>query len=132
MSVRNFFTKATSEYTGCFVFFNGSVLGTEASFRGHFEGSNDSFYVKIEENLVCDKPFIRAKYFPCHWGIFLLEVETYNPKSGLYELIELSDKDRKFIIHVLKTSYAVIIKAHKAWRAEVERMEDSEFESIPY
>ena len=132
MFVRNFFTKAQAEPTGCFAFFSGSVLGTEADFRGYFEGSNDFFYVYIDESMVCTRPFIRAKYFPCHWGIFLREVEIYNPKSGLYELLDLSDKDRKFIIHVLKTSYAVITKADKKWRAKIAKMLDSEFEEIPY
>ena len=126
MYVRNFFTKATSDYAGCCAFFDGSVLGFNAHFRGHFDGSNDFFYVKIVDGIYT-KPFIRARYYPCHWGIFLLEVEIYNPVTKGYEILDLHEKDRKFLIHVLKTSYAVIMKAYKAWRnAEIE------VESIPY
>ena len=130
MFVRNFFTKATAEPTGCYAFFNGSTLGVEAYFRGCFAG-NDLFYLKIDEGL-WTKPFIRVKYFPVAWGFFIREVEMYNPKSGLYEHISVSDKDRAFLRHVIKTYYAVILKADKKWRERVEKMGDLEFEDIPF
>ena len=130
MFVRNFFTKAVSEPTGCYAFFNGSVLGVEADFRGCFAG-NDFFYLKIDE-MLSYKPYIRVKFFPVAWGLFIREVEMYNPDSGLYELMSVSDKDRAFLRHVISSYRAVITKADKKWRAKVAKMLDSEFEEIPY
>ena len=130
MFVRNFFTKAVAEHTGCYAFFNGSTLGVEAYFRGCFAG-NDFFYLKIDEGLF-SKPFIRVKFFPVAWGLFIREVEMYNHKSGLYELVSVSDKDKAFLRHVISSYRAVITKADKKWRAKIAKMLDSEFEEIPY
>ena len=123
MVVRNFFTKAVAEHTGCYAFFNGSVLDVEAHFRACFAG-NDFFYLKIEEGLF-SKPFIRVR-------CFLMEVELYNPESGLYEPLSLNDKDRAFLRHIIKTCHAVITKADKKWRAEVAKMLDPDFLKIPF
>ena len=130
MFVRNFFTKAVAEHTGCYAFFNGSALGVEAHFRGCFAGS-DFFYLKIEEGR-WSKPFIRVKFFHSHNSFFLREVEMYNPDSGLYETLPVNNKDRGFLLHVIKSYYAVITKADKKWRERVAKMEDPEFEEIPY
>ena len=130
MFVRNFFTKAVAEHTGCYAFFNGSVLDMEAYFRGCFAG-NDFFYLQIEEGM-WSKPFIRVKCFPVAWGYFLREVQLYNHESGLYESLSVNDKDMAFLRHVIKSCHAVIIKADKKWRERVAKMEDSEFEEIPY
>ena len=129
MFVRNFFTKAVAEHTGCFAFFNGSVLGVEAYFRGCFAGN--FFYLKIDEGRF-SKPFIRVKCFPSNGSFFLLEVEMYNHDSGLYEPVDINNKDRAFMLHVIKSYYAVITKADKKWRERVAKMEDPEFEEIPF
>ena len=123
MAVRNFFTKAQAEPTGCFAFFSGSALGVEAYFRGCFAGN--FFYLKIEDGMF-SKPFIRVKYFP-NGGFFIREVEAYNYESGLYEPVDINNKDRAFMLHVIKSYYAVIIKADKKWRERVEKMEDIPF-----
>ena len=130
MFVRNFFTKAVAEHTGCFAFFNGSVLGTEAYFRGCF-ASNDAFYLDIDEGR-WSKPFIRVKCFPTNSGFFLLEVEIYNPESGSYKPAHIYDKDRAFLLHVINSSYNCIIKADKKWKEKIAKMEDPEFEEIPF
>ena len=130
MFVRNFFTKAVSERTGCYAFFNGSVLGVEAYFRGCFAGN--FFYLKIDEGRF-SKPFIRVKGLPSHNNtFFLLEVEMYDYDSGLYMPASVNDKDMAFLLHVIKSYHAVILKADKKWRERVAKMEDPEFEEIPF
>ena len=118
MFVRNFFTKAVAEHTGCFAFFSGVVLGMEAHFRASFEWNN-FFYLKVEEGL-WTKPYIRVKYFPTNSGLFLLEVEIYNPDSGLYEPLSLNDKDRAFLRHITSTCSAVLNKAAMEWRNSID------------
>ena len=130
MFVRNFFTKAVAEHTGCYAFFTGSALGVEAYFRTCFAGK-DFFYLKIEDGLFT-KPFIRVKYFPVAWGFFIREVEMYNPDSGKYEPLSLNDKDRAFLRHILGSCYAVINKADAKWRKKIESLDDLEFEDIPF
>ena len=120
MFVRNFFTKAVAEPTGCFAFFNGSVLGTEAYFRAYF--ANNFFYLNIEDG-VWTKPYIRVKYFPVACGLFIREVELYNHDSGLYEPLSVNDKDMAFLRHVIKSCHAVIIKADKKWWERIEKEE---------
>ena len=83
MFVRNFFTKAVAEETGCFSFFTGSVLGTEAYFRARYDWNN-FFYLKKVETGMCNETYLRIKCFPSHDGFFLHEVEVYHPDSGLY------------------------------------------------
>ena len=130
MFVRNFFTKAVAEHTGCYAFFNGSVLGVEAYFRGCFAGN--FFYLKIDEGMF-SKPFIRVKCFPGHNTFFLLEVEMYSHDSGLYEPVDINNKDRSFMLHVIKAYNAIITKADKKWRERVAKMEeDLEFVEIPF
>ena len=128
MFVHNFFTKATAEPTGCFAFFKGSTLGVEAYFRGGFAGND--FFLDIDEGLF-SKPFIRVKLFPAAWGLFIREVEIYNPDLRLYEPLSLTDKDRAFLLHVIETCSTVLNKAAIAWRGKVEKIEDPEFEEIP-
>ena len=130
MAVRNFFTKAQAEPTGCYAFFKGSTLGVEAHFRGCFAG-NDLFYLGIDEGMFT-KPFIRVKCFPSHNGFFIREVESYSYDSGLYGLVSISEKDKAFLRHVIGSYHAVILKADKAWCKKVAKMLDSEFEEIPY
>ena len=129
MVVRNFFTKAVSERTGCYAFFNGSVLGVEAYFRGCFAGN--FFYLEIEDGM-WTSPFIRVKYFPTNSGLVLLEVEVYNFDSGLYEPVHLNAKDMAFLRHIASTCSRVINKAAMKWREKIEKMEDLEFEEIPF
>ena len=130
MVVRNFFTKAVAEHTGCFAFFNGSVLGVEAYFRASFAGNN--FYLEIEDGM-WSKPYIRVKCFPSNSGLFLLEVEIYNPESKLYEqMLYISDKDRAFLRHITSTCSTVLNKAAMEWRDKLAKMEDPEFEEIPF
>ena len=117
MFVRNFFTKAVAEHTGCFAFFNGSVLGVGAYFRAYFE--NNFFYLQVEEG-VWSKPYTRIKYFPLASGLFLLEVEIYNFDSGLYEPVYLNDKDRAFLRHIASTCSAVLNKAAIEWRNSID------------
>ena len=124
MFVRNFFTKAVAEHTGCYAFFNGSVLGVEAYFRGCFAGS--FFYLNIDEGM-WTKPFIRVKGLPSHNTFLLLEVEMYSHDSGLYETVPVNDKDRGFLLHVIKSYYAVIIKADKKGRERIAKMEEIPF-----
>ena len=126
MFVRNFFTKATAEPTGCFAFFKGSTLGFNAYFRGCFV--NNFFYLEIDQGL-WTKPYIRVKYFPTNRGVSILEVEVYNFESKLYEHLPISEKDRAFLLHIIKTYYAVLTKADKKWRSKIEKMEDPE---IPF
>ena len=129
MFVRNFFTKAEAEPTGCFAFFNGSVFGVEAHFRAYF---GDIFlYLKIDEGIF-SKPYIRVKCFPTNSGLFLLEVEMYNYSSGLYERVSISDKDRAFLRHVASTCSRVLNRAAITWRNKIEKMEFDEFEDIPF
>ena len=129
MQVRNFFTKAVAEHTGCFASFSGSVLGVEAHFRACF--TNNFFYLSVEDGL-WTKPFIRVKCFPTKSGLFLLEVEIYNPESGLYEQVSVSDKDMAFLLHVMHSCSAVLNRAAMEWRVKIEKMEDPEFEEIPF
>ena len=129
MFVRNFFTKAVAQHTGCFAFFSGSVLDVEAYFRASFE--NNFFYLKIDEGMF-SKPFIRVKCFPANSGLFLLKVEIYNFDTGLYNPVSVSDKDRAFLRHIASTCSRVLNKAAMQWRERIEKMEDSEFEEIPY
>ena len=118
MFVRNFFTKAVAEHTGCFAFFTGSVLGVEACFRAYFE--NNFFYLQVEEG-VWSKPYTRIKYFPlANSGLFLLEVEIYNFDSGLYEPVYLNDKDRAFLRHIASTCSAVLNRAAMEWRNSID------------
>ena len=129
MFVRNFFTKATAEPTGCFAFFKGSVLDVEAYFRAYF--ANNFFYLKIDEGLF-SKPYLRVKCFPTNSGLCLLEVELYNPESGLYEPLSVNDKDRAFLLHIASTCSAALVKADKKWWEKIEKMEDPEFEGIKF
>ena len=116
MFVRNFFTKAIAEETGSFTFFTGSVLGTEAYFRAHHDWNN-FFYLKVVETNMCNEPYLRVKCFPSHNGFFIREVELYNPESGLYEPVyPLNDKDRDFLRHIIKTCFAVSVRAAIKWR----------------
>ena len=84
------------------------------------------------------KPFIRVKCFPSHNTffshntIFITEVEMYDYDSGLYVPASVNDKDMAFLLHVIKSYYAVILKADKKWRERIAKMEDPEFEEIPY
>ena len=117
MFVRNFFTKAVAEHTGCFAFFTGSVLGVEAYFRAY--SANNFFYLKVEEGLWA-KPYIRVKYFPTNSGLFLLEVEIYNFDSGLYEPVYLNDKDRAFLHHITSACSAVLNRAAMEWRNSID------------
>ena len=118
MCVRNFFTKAVAQHTGCFAFFNGSVLDVEAHFRASFEWNN-FFYLKIEECLWVN-PCIRVKCFLSHGGLFLREVELYNPESGLYEPVYINDKDRAFLRHIIRTCSVVIDRAAMQWRNSID------------
>ena len=120
MFVRNFFTKAVAEHTGCFAFFTGSMFGIEAYFRAYF--ANNFFYLQIDEDLF-SKPYLRVKYFPSHGGLFLLEVAIYNFDSGLYEPVYLNDKDMAFLRHVIHSCSAVLNKAAMQWRKEIENLE---------
>ena len=129
MFVRNFFTKAIAEHTGCFAFFTGSVLGVEAHFRASFV--NNFFYLEEEEGLWAI-PFIRVKYFPSNSGLSLLGVELYNPNSGLYEPVDTNNKDMAFLRHITGTCSRVLNKAAMEWRSNIEKMEDPEFECIPF
>ena len=124
MFVRNFFTKAVADHTGCFAFFTGSVLDVEAHFRACF--TNNFFYLKIDESLF-SKPFIRVRYFPTNSGVVLLAVEVYNFDSGLYEPTHINDKDKAFLRHVMHSCSAVLIKAEGKWRDKIEKMEDIPF-----
>ena len=117
MFVRNFFTKAVAEHTGCFAFFNGSVLDVEAYFRAYFE--NNFFYLKIDEGLF-SKPYIRVKYFPTNSELFIMEVEIYNPELGLYEPLSVNDKDRAFLRHITSTCSTVLNKAAMQWRNSID------------
>ena len=128
MFVRNFFTKAVAERTGSYAFFDGSILGVEAYFKVCFTRNNffclkiDEgtcgkpyiFHLQIEEGRL-SKPYIRVKYFPSHGGFFIHEVEIFNPESGLYEHMPVSEKDLSFLRHVLGSSYSVLLKAEKKW-----------------
>ena len=117
MFVRNFFTKATAEEMGYFAFFEGSVLGIEASFRVCFEW-NDYFYIKTDE-VLWNNPFLRVKCFPFNGGFFLREAEKYNPDSGVYEPVCLEEKDRAFLHHVIMTCNAVLLKARTEWCSRI-------------
>ena len=129
MFVRNFFTKALPEHTGCYAFFNGSALGVEAYFRACFAGN--AFYLQIDEGR-WTKPFIRVNCFPTSRGLVLLEVEEYNFDIGLYETLPVTDKDMAFLRHIVVTCSRVINKAAMQWSERVAKMEDSEFEEIPF
>lgn len=110
MFVRNFFTKAVAEDTGCFAFFTGSVLGNEAFFRANFEWT-DHFYLKEVKGLWV-KPYIRVRIYRLNGNIFMWNgVEIYNAENGSYESAEISGKDKKFLIHIIRTNQAVINKA---------------------
>ena len=117
MFVRNFFTKAVAERTGCYSFFTGSVLGMEAHFRAYFE--NNFLYLKVEDGL-WTIPYLRVRCFPSNSGLFLLEVELYNLESGLYEPVYLNDKDMAFLSHITKTCSAVINRAAVEWRNSID------------
>ena len=108
MFVRNFFTKAVSEPTGCFAFFNGSALGMEAHFRASF--TSNLFYLEIDEGLF-SKPYLRVKYFPTNSGLVLLEVEIYNFDSWLYVPLSVNDKDMAFLRHIARSCSAALNKA---------------------
>ena len=114
MSVRNFFSMAVTEPTGCFAFFAGSVLGVKAYFRASFEGNN--FYLKIKKEGRWVKSYIRVKYFPTNSGLCLLEVEIYNPKTGQYETLSLNDKDMAFLHRITSTCSEVLNRAATEWR----------------
>ena len=117
MFVRNFFTKAVAEPTGCYAFFNGSVLGVEAYFRAYF--TNNFFYLEIDEGLFT-KPFIRFKYFPTNKGLSLLEGGIYNSDLELYEHLPISEKDRAFLRHIASTCSRALNRAAIAWWYEIE------------
>ena len=122
MFVRNFFTKAVAEETGCFAFFNGSVLGTEACFRTSFEWTNH-FYLKVEKGL-WSKPFLRVKIYRFKGNIFMWEVELYNVETGLYEpTIELTEKDKAFLLHVIRTNSAALSNAKSKWWKMIESIQ---------
>ena len=129
MFVRNFFTKAVAEHTGCYAFFNGSALGVEAYFRGCFAGN--FFYLQIEDGLYT-KPFIRVKCFPTNSELILLEVEVYSYDSGLYEALPFNGKDMAFLRHIASTCSRVLNKAAMQWSERIAKMEDPEFEEIPF
>ena len=129
MFVCNFFTKALAEHTGCFAFFNGSALGVEAHFRTSF--TNNFFYLEVDEGLF-SKPYIRVKYFPTNSGLVLLEVEIYNFDLWLYETLAVNDKDMAFLRHVMHSCSKALNKAAMQWSAKIAKMEDLEFEDIPY
>lgn len=119
MFVRNFFTKAVAEEYGCFSFFTGSVLGVEACFKACFEWT-DHFYLKIEKGL-WSKPYIRVKIYRLNGKVFMWNgVEQYNPETGAYEPLEISGKDKAFLLHVIRTNRAVINKAHYKWLKRIE------------
>ena len=124
MFVRNFFTKAVAETTGCFAFFSGSVLGVEAHFRASF--TNNYFCLEVDEGLF-SKPYIRVKYFPTKHGLVLLEVEEYNFDLWLSE----NDKDMAFLRHIASTCSRVLNKAAMQWSERIAKMEDPEFGEIP-
>ena len=117
MFVRNFFTKATAEPTGCFAFFNGSALGVEAHFRASFV--NNFFYLEIDEGLF-SKPYIRVKYFPTNSGVAMLWVEVYNFDQWLYEPLSVNDKDMAFLHRITSTCSAVLNRAATEWRNSVD------------
>ena len=130
MFVRNFFTKAVSDHEGCCAYFSGSVLGVEARFRAYF---GDIFlYLKIDVDGLWTKPFIRVKCFPTNSGLILLEVEVYSYDSGLYEHLSLTNKDMAFLRHIASTCSTALNKAAMQWSAKIAKMEDLEFEDIPY
>ena len=118
MFVRNFFTKAVAEDTGCFAFFTGAVLGVEASFRAYFEWTNH-FYLKEVKGLWA-KPFLRVKIYRLNGNIHLWGVEIYNPNNGAYEHVELTEKDRAFMLHIIRTNYVVLSNAESKWRKRIE------------
>ena len=109
MAVRNFFSMAVANHTGCFAFFSGSVLGVKAYFRASCEGNN--FYLKIKKEGRWVKSYIRVKYFPTNSGLCLLGVEIYNPKSGLYEPVYLNDEDMTFLHRITSSCSTALNKA---------------------
>ena len=113
MAVRNFFSMAVAEETGCFAFFNGSVLGTEADFRAYF--ANNFFYLKIDE-MLSYKPYIRVKHFPTKNGLYLLEFEIYNVDSGSYEPLAVDDEDMEFLCYIIDACLVALNKAALEWR----------------
>ena len=119
MFVRNFFTKAVAEDTGCFAFFTGSVLGVEAFFRACFEWTNH-FYLKEVKGLYA-KPFMRVKIYRYNGNVHMWETEMYNAETGSYEQIELAEKDKAFLLHIIRTNSAVLSNAKSKWRKRIER-----------
>lgn len=121
MNVRNFFTKAVAETTGCFAFFNGVILDVEGEFRAYFEW-NDYFYIKVHDGEFIHN-FIRIKCFPSNGGYFLREVEEYNPISGLYEPLTCTERDRKFLHHVVVTCSIILASAKSNWNRLIESIQ---------
>ena len=117
MFVRNFFTKAVAEHTGCFALSSGSVLGVEAHFKAC--SANNFFYLEIDEGLF-SKPYIRVKYFPTNSRLVLLYAEIYNFDLWLYEPVYLNNKDMAFLRHVTRSCSAALNKAAMQWRKEIE------------
>ena len=121
MFVRNFFTKAVAEDTGCFAFFTGSVLGVEACFRACFEWTNH-FYLKVEKGLWA-KPFLRVKIYRYKGNVHMWEVELYNVETGSYEQVELTEKDKAFLLHIVRTSSVVLSNAKSKWWKRIESIQ---------
>ena len=119
MFVRNFFTKTVAEDTGCFAFFTGSVLGVEACFRTSFEWTNH-FYLKVEKGLWA-KPFLRVKIYRFNGNVHMWETELYNSQTGSYEQVELTEKDKAFLLHIIRTNSVVLSNAKSKWWKKIER-----------
>lgn len=110
MFVRNFFTKAVAEDTGCFAFFTGSVLGNEAIFIANFD-KTDHFYLKEMKGLWV-KPYLRVRIYRLDGNVHMWTgVELYNAETGSYEPAEITKKDKAFLLHVIRTNFAIINKA---------------------
>ena len=121
MFVRNFFTKAVAEDTGCFAFFTGSVLGVEACFRACFEWTNH-FYLKVEKGL-WTKPFLRVKIYRFNGNVHMWETELYNSQTGSYEQVEISEKDKAFLLHIIRTNSVVLSNAKSKWWKKIESIQ---------
>lgn len=121
MNVRNFFTKAVAETTGCFAFFNGVILGVEARFQVCFEW-NDYFYIKVDDGKFIHN-FLRVKCFQSHGGYFIREIEMYNSISGVYEPLPFTERDRKFMNHVIVTCSIILASAKSNWRRRIESIQ---------
>lgn len=121
MFVRNFFTKTVAEDTGCFAFFTGSVLGVEACFRTSFEWTNH-FYLKVEKGL-WTKPFLRVKIYRFNGNVHMWETELYNAETGSYEQVELTEKDKAFLLHVIRTNSVVLNNAKAKWWKKIESIQ---------